>query len=95
VIEALALLVQQADYTLPPGLYRKDKTVVVTFAKPELVQELCGRRGVPELIGCAESLPPSMVVPNPCTHTDQSYARTLCHELGHANGWSYKHEDGP
>jgi hypothetical protein len=89
----LPLLIPLTDYTLPPVRYQGDNTVVVTFAKPELVQELCGRHGVPELIGCANLLPPSMVVPNPCAFPEQSYARTLCHELGHANSWSYKHED--
>lgn len=88
-----ALLVPLSDYTLPPMEHQRDNTVLVTFAKPTLVQELCGRRGVPELIGCGDLLPPSMVVPNPCVHIDQSYARTLCHELGHANGWTYQHEE--
>lgn len=93
MIDALALLVPLADYTLPPERYRGDSTLVVTFAKPELVQELCGRHGVPELIGCANLLPPSMIVPNPCAFPEQSYARTLCHEAAHGLGWTYKHEE--
>lgn len=91
----LELLAPLAAYTLPPERFRGDNTVVVTFAKPELVQELCGRRGVPELIACADILPPSMVVPNPCdpAYRHEVYARILCHEIAHGNGQTYKHEE--
>ena len=35
-----------------------------------------------------------VVLPNPCTFPQSDgYARMLCHELGHANGWSANHED--
>lgn len=89
----LALLIPLTAYTLPPENYRADKTVTVTFAKPELVQELCGRHGVKELVACAG--PEAMIVPNPCAYPEQSYARTLCHELGHVNSWPPNHEDKP
>lgn len=81
---------------LPPARFQMDNTIIATFAKPELVQELCRKHGQerdPLLIGCADVLPPSMRAPNPCHFIDQSYARAVCHELGHANGWSYKHEE--
>lgn len=93
MIDALALLVPLTDYTLPPERYRGDNTVVVTFAKPELVQELCGRHGVSELIGCANLLPPSIIVPNACAFPNEVYARIVCHEAAHALGWTYKHEE--
>lgn len=93
MIAALALLVPLTDYTMPPERFRGDNTAVVTFAKPQLVQELCGRRGVPELIGCAELLPPSMIVPNPCVFPEEVYARIACHEKAHSLGWTYKHEE--
>ena len=37
-----------------------------------------------------------VVMPDPCTFpkTDR-YAAILCHELGHANGWSSRHERDP
>lgn len=86
----LALLIPLTAYTLPPENYRADNTVTVTFAKPELVQELCGRRGVKELIGC--TIGKTMIVPNPCAYPEQSYARTLCHEGGHSQGWGADHK---
>lgn len=97
MIDLLVFVVPLSDYTLPPVRYQNDNTVVVTFAKPELVQELCRNHGQerdPHLIGCANFLPPSMVVPNPCAFPEQPYARILCHEIGHAgSGWTYKHEE--
>jgi len=37
-----------------------------------------------------------VVLPDPCTfpETDR-YAAILCHELGHANGWSSRHDRDP
>ena len=35
-----------------------------------------------------------VVLPNPCTFPQSDgYARMLCHELGHANGWSANHDE--
>ncbi|HEX8569373.1 MAG TPA: hypothetical protein VF699_05550 [Caulobacteraceae bacterium] len=35
-----------------------------------------------------------VVLPNPCTFPQSDgYAKILCHELGHANGWSANHDD--
>lgn len=89
----LALLVPLTDYTLPPENYRADNTVTVTFAKPELVQELCGHHGVKELIGC--TIEKTMIVPNPCAYPSEVYARILCHEAAHSQGWGADHEVEP
>ncbi len=37
-----------------------------------------------------------VIAPNPCTFPQtETYARLLCHELGHANGWASTHgEEG-
>jgi len=89
VIPLLILLAEAIP--APPERFRMDNTVVVTFAKPELVQELCGKRHMPEVIACADILPPSIHVPNPC-YINEHYAQVVCHELGHANGWTREHE---
>ncbi len=34
-----------------------------------------------------------MVLPNPCDFPEERYARMLCHELGHVNGWPSTHGD--
>ena len=37
-----------------------------------------------------------VVLPDPCTFPESDrYAAILCHELGHANGWSSLHERDP
>jgi len=75
----------------PPVRFQGDSTITVTFAKPELVQELCRQRDEPRdprMIGCADK--GSMHVPNPCG-IDEHYAQIVCHELGHANGWPADH----
>ena len=37
-----------------------------------------------------------VVLPDPCTFpASDRYAAILCHELGHANGWSSRHEPDP
>ena len=33
-----------------------------------------------------------VIAPNPCNFPKEAYARLLCHELGHANGWSRRHD---
>jgi len=33
-----------------------------------------------------------IIAPNPCSFPDtDAYARILCHEIGHANGWPSTH----
>lgn len=86
LVFALAPLTQ---YTLPPSGLRGDNTVQVVFARPELVRTLCGARNRLELQGCVTGR--SMRVPNPCLYTNEQYARILCHELGHVNGWAPSH----
>ena len=36
-----------------------------------------------------------IVMPNPCDYPNEAYAKLLCHELGHANGWPMTHGDDP
>ena len=37
-----------------------------------------------------------VIMPNPCSFPQtETYARMLCHELGHANGWPSTHGDPP
>ncbi len=33
-----------------------------------------------------------VILPNPCDYPEESYARMLCHELGHVNGWPPTHD---
>ncbi len=83
-----------------PLEYRGDNTVAVEFVSPMLVGARCAQRGahvfgVPQInsMGCGDGR--LITMPNPCqTITSGWYARLLCHELAHANGWSRTHEGG-
>lgn len=83
-----------------PLEYRGDNTVAVEFVSPMLVGARCAQRGahvfgVPQInsMGCGDGR--MITMPNPCqTITSGWYARLLCHELAHANGWSRTHEGG-
>ncbi|QYJ00042.1 hypothetical protein KUV46_11915 [Thalassovita mediterranea] len=83
-----------------PAEFRGDNTVAVEFVSPMLVGARCAQRGahifgVPQLnsMGCGDGR--MITMPNPCqTITSGWYARLLCHELAHANGWSRTHEGG-
>ena len=83
-----------------PLEFRGDNTVAVEFVSPMLVGARCAQRGahifgVPQLssMGCGDGR--MITMPNPCqTITSGWYARLLCHELAHANGWSRTHEGG-
>lgn len=100
LLAILSLVVETSDLLgspnipQPPVRFQGDNTVIVTFAKPSLLQELCRQRADPrnpELIACADILPPSAHLPNPCG-INEHYAKVACHELGHANGWTREHE---
>ena len=70
--------------------------VVVEFVDSGDVEMRCAERGAKMaashagVMSCADRL--MVTVANPCTSEEQSwYTRTLCHELGHVNGWPADH----
>lgn len=80
---------------LPPVPLRHnpDRQISITIADPILVHLLCGGKlgDSGTIIACSEVNGSRMIIPNPCAHKEESYARLLCHELGHTNGWSVDH----
>lgn len=80
------------DTILPPRRYRADSTVTVRFVS-DVVSEcqalgLNGRSTQPDACAVISSSKKELVIPNPCGQSG-AYARLLCHELGHANGWRH------
>lgn len=80
------------DTILPPRQYRADSTVTVRFVS-DVVAEcqalgLNGRNTQPDACAVISSSKKELVIPNPCGQSG-AYARLLCHELGHANGWGH------
>jgi len=84
----------------PPGVYQVDTAVRVEFVNPALVGVRCAQRGakfigLPAINAGACSDGNLMTVPNPClTLTGGWYARVMCHEMAHANGWAPNHSGG-
>lgn len=85
-----ALALGGAAVPLPPAHMRGDAMATVAFtANPE---RLCGTppAGM-RIAGCLRPYPGGahiMVVPNPCPYAaTEPYARIVCHEMGHVNGW--------
>ena len=70
----------------------------VEFIAPQRVAYRCAERGAKfnpgsDFGACRDET--LVTMPNPClTITAGWYARTLCHELAHANGWAANHAGG-
>jgi len=77
-------------HELPPERYRDDAAPTIvfiddTYRLSQLCSRLLGRRG--NWVACQTGS--VIYMPNPCNRRDYSdiYSATLCHELGHINGW--------
>jgi hypothetical protein len=85
---------------LAPMDRRGDTSVIVHFVDPKQINIYCG---IPMSVACYKhkgtNNPDAIYMPNPCayaqtdayfqTDNDTSYQDTLCHELGHVNGWRH------
>lgn len=84
--------VPPVDYTYPST----DK-VEIRFLNPLSVHVACGgdivqfMTGNRQIFACAGVNKTWIIMPDPCAHTDESYARLMCHELGHTKGWPADH----
>lgn len=97
----LELLVAMTISAIPPVEYRGDHMATVAFISSNITRnELCTTyvQRIPpagwEWKGCASKESNLMIVPNPCAYKEESYARHVCHELGHLNGWPGDHPNG-
>lgn len=78
----------------PPKRYRHDTWARIHVASPETVTRMCDDGRKPpngwyvEACQIGDSF--DLWLPNPCP-VHEEYAQTLCHELGHINGWPDSH----
>lgn len=75
----------------PPERHQGDNHAAVLFVQPEQLATYCGRPADQVRVACAAGH--MIIIPNPCRVVGELYALILCHELGHVNGWSGKHEE--
>lgn len=80
---------------LPPMEFQGNNSASIEFMSAESVNSYCrmlmGPSQPPEnmvVLGC--TIRNSVVMPNPCSHAEESYAALMCHELGHVNGWTHR-----
>lgn len=77
---------------LPPRAYRGDGHANVVFSSNVALDcQKAGLYGLPgQTNACAiiQGERTTLIVSNPCRQVG-NYAKTLCHELGHANGWRH------
>lgn len=79
------------SFQLPiPEQYQGKAVAVVLFVEPEDLPKHCGKpeKGLIRL-GCADVGGPQMTLPNPCHFKEEFYAKLVCHEKAHINGWSH------
>lgn len=79
---------------IPPPEYRGDGHASTFFIRDELkVDKLCKNTDPKiRIIGCVFHWPHRlMIIGHPCDYKEERYARHVCHELGHVNGWPRDH----
>lgn len=74
---------------LPPVRFQGDNRL----GNIVFVSDITTKCGQPpkgyRFLGCV--IDKIIYITNPC-HSEGKYAMTLCHELGHVNGWTREHE---
>lgn len=73
----------------PPPQFRGDVATRVEFVAPERVSIRCIERGATFLANACTGQG-LVTAPNPCSFSDP-YARIMCHEMAHINGWANDH----
>lgn len=79
----------------PPERYQRNATFTIELKDQSGIDRTCQPLfGTPpkgmKTDACATG--ERVILPNPCAYDQEVYARMLCHELGHVNGWPSSHE---
>lgn len=82
----------------PPKRFQKDVKVMVYFQNPNIINRGGGYHNRPfcgsTVFAYSDPDSKTMNLPNPCDYPQtDAYARLICHELGHINGWPAYHGD--
>lgn len=76
----------------PPARFQSDTIASVEFIAAERIIPRCIERGATVLANaCADRN--LITITNPCAYQHESYAKRLCHEMAHVNGWDAAHRD--
>lgn len=89
-VTACATLQSIDPVQTPPARFQSDTTATVEFLAAERIIPRCIERGAKMLANaCADTK--LITITNPCAYKGESYAKRLCHEMGHINGWANDH----
>jgi hypothetical protein len=82
---------------MPPERFRGNGAAIVLFTDRAGIDAYCGVAEPPNIIlACRRELTNGasvLIMPNPCILGESEfYAKLMCHEKGHALGWSGDHE---
>jgi hypothetical protein len=76
----------------PPARFQRPTVAQVEFLAAEQIIPRCIERGAMILANaCADQK--LITITNPCAYQGESYARRLCHEMGHVAGWPADHSN--
>lgn len=77
----------------PPTEFQGPSVAQVEFVAAWEVVPRCLYRGTGLAHACTSD--GKITITNPCDYPDQPYARLLCHETSHVNGWDSQHSTPP
>lgn len=76
----------------PPARFQRPTVAQVEFLAAEQIIPRCIERGAMILANaCADQK--LITITNPCEYQHESYAKRLCHEMGHVAGWPADHSN--
>ena len=76
----------------PPARFQRPTVAQVEFLAAEAIIPRCIERGAMILANaCADTR--LITITNPCEYQHESYAKRLCHEMGHVAGWPADHSN--
>lgn len=86
------------DNGMPPKRFHGNSSAVIIFTDRAGIDELCDTADPGfQIVACKRTFEngvPLVVVPNPCPIGNvELYAKIMCHEMAHVNGWSREHEE--
>ena len=84
-VSAVAIPTTEFYAGMPPTRFQRTRMMNVSFG----TLARCGTPAHGVFVGCIRS---GLVhMPDPCDFGDEFFARTLCHEMAHLNGWPGTH----
>jgi hypothetical protein len=80
---------------MPPVRFQGGAKVSVQFATQVDINDQCGIAPCKMVtLACTKANNGPLILPNPCSYgANDAYAKLVCHELAHRNGWPATHGD--